>query len=153
MAMPPIEAPVSAHCLDPLPTAISICSPDGAIIARFPSGWQREQGFASRCRPVGTDFARTLLIGCRIRGLGSTIREIGDADQKTRYEPSDGTHETVPHGASGPAIYPRPCSGGRRRRSTSPTSTTKNLFACADRSLERVTGVGDKLYRAGQVKV
>src|SRR5262245_18921707 len=70
--MPPIEAPVSAHCLDPLPTAISICSPDGAIIARFPSGWQREQGFASRCPPVGTDFARTLLIGCRISGLGST---------------------------------------------------------------------------------
>ena len=26
------------------PTAISICSPDGAIIAPFPSGWQREQG-------------------------------------------------------------------------------------------------------------
>src|SRR5262249_4046123 len=147
MAMPPIEAPVSARCLDPLPTAISICSPDGAIIARFPSGWQREQGFASRCPPVGTDFARTLVIGCRIRGLGSTIREICDADQKTRYEPSDGTQRRfrMAHLAR---RYTQDLAvaaddGDRRRR-----HRRRNLFARADRSLERVTGAGDKLYRA-----
>src|SRR5262249_25221868 len=55
--------------------------------------------------------------------------------------------ETVPHGASGPAIYPRPCSGGGRRGSTAPASTTKKLFPCADRSLG-----GGKLFPGGQVK-
>ena len=38
--------------------------------------------------------------------------------------------ETVPHGASGPAIYPRPCSDCRQRRSTSQTSTTKSVCTC-----------------------
>src|SRR5215468_2153549 len=33
--------------------------------------------------------------------------------------------ETVPHGASGPAIYPGPCSGCRQRRSTLRILTTK----------------------------
>src|SRR6266571_2317186 len=35
--------------------------------------------------------------------------------------------ETVPHGASGPAIYPRRCNGCRRRRSMSRTSRTKSV--------------------------
>src|SRR5260370_11096805 len=73
--------------------------------------------------------------------------EIGDADQKARSEPYGGTQRRfrMAHLAR---RYTQDLAvaaedGDRRRR-----HRRRNLFARADRSLERVTGAGDKLYRA-----
>jgi hypothetical protein len=74
------------------------------------------------------------------KSLTATIRtgRPGDGERSFRYAPLSsgldivrktlGQHEIAIAGPDAPCgTYPRPCSGGRRRTSTSPTSTTKSV--------------------------
>src|SRR5436190_5440539 len=75
--------------------------------------------------------------------LGSIIREIGDADQKTRSEPSGGTQRRF-RMAYLARRYTQDLAVAADDRYRRRRHRRRNLFARADRSLERVTGESGK---------